>query len=67
MEGMAWGYTGQRMVGIGRLFRWEPGSTGLVVPDVLLVQSFKSITCFGRAFHVKGALACLADEVFLWV
>ena len=27
-------------------------------------QSFKSITCFGRASHINGALAVMADEGF---
>ena len=31
------------------------------MPGVLLVQTFKRITCFGRAFHVNGVLAVMAD------
>ena len=37
----------------------------MAIPSVLLVQTFKNITCFGRAFHMKGALAVMADEGFL--
>ena len=29
---------------------------------VLLAESFKSITCFWRAFHMKGALSDMADD-----
>ena len=34
----------------------------MATPGVLLAQSFKSITCFGRAFHMKGAFAVMADD-----
>ena len=51
--------------GIECYSRWEPGSTGMAMPGFLPAQSFKSITCFGRAFHMKGALAVMADEGFL--
>ena len=64
MEGKAWGLMGLHMGGIGSFSRWETGSTGMATPGVLLAQSFKSITCFGRAFHMKGMLAVMADEVF---
>ena len=37
----------------------------MVAPGILLAQSLMGITCFGRAIHMKGALAFLADENFL--
>ena len=64
MEGKAWGYTGLRMGGVGCYSRWEFGSAVISTLGVLFVQSFKSITCFGRAFHMKGTLAVMADEIF---
>ena len=51
------------MRGIGCCRRWEPGSTGMATPGILLAQSFKSITCFVQAFQVKDATAIMADEV----
>ena len=51
--------------GIECYSRWEPGSTGIVTPGVLLVQSFRSITCFGHAFYMNVALAVMADAGFL--
>ena len=33
-------------------------------PGVLVAQSLKIIACFGRAFHIKGALVVIADEDF---
>ena len=48
--------------GIGWYSRWKPGRTGMAMPGDLLTQSFKSITCFRHAFHMKGALAVMADE-----
>ena len=54
--------------GIECYSRWEPGRTGMATPGLLLAQSFKSITCFGHAFHMKGALAVMADDVFgVWL
>ena len=64
MEGKASRYTRLRMGGIGCYSKWKPGSTGMETPGVLLAQSFKSIACFGRAFHMKGSLAVMADAVF---
>ena len=40
MEGKEWCYTGLRMGGIGCHSRWEPESTGMAIPGVLLAQSF---------------------------
>ena len=37
----------------------------MAAPGILLAPSFKSMTCFGHAFHVKGELAVMADEGFL--
>ena len=51
---------GLRMGGIGCYSRWEPGSTRMA----LLAQSFKSTTCFGCTFLMKGTLAVMADKVF---
>ena len=63
MEGKAWGYTGLRLEGNVCYSRWEPGSAA---PGVLLAQLFKSITCYGRTFHMKGTLAVMADEGLFW-
>ena len=49
---------------IGCHSRLEPRSTEMATSGALFAQSFKSITCFGRAFYVKGALAVMADEWF---
>ena len=59
MEGKAWDSTGLRMRGIGCSNSWVPGSTGMATSDILLTPSFKSITCFGRTFHMKGANAVM--------
>ena len=64
MGGKAWGYTGQRMGGIGCYSSWVPGSTGMATPGILPVQSFKNITCFGHAIHMKGTLEVMADGFF---
>ena len=64
MEDKASGYTGLRMGGIGCCSRWQPGGTGIATPGVLLAQSFQSNTCFGRAFHMKDALAVMTYEGF---
>ena len=50
--------------GIECYMRCVPYCTGMVMPGILLAQSFKSITCFGCATHMKGALAVLAVKVF---
>ena len=42
MEGMAWGHTGQRMLGIGCHSIQEPGRTGMATPGALLAQSFRA-------------------------
>ena len=39
-------------------------SAGMATPGVMLAQLFKSIMCFVRVFHMKGALAVLANKVF---
>ena len=66
MENEACRYTGQLMGGIGCYRRWVPGSLGMARPgDLLLVQTFKSMTPFGRALYMKGALAVMADKRFL--
>ena len=51
------------MAGIGCCSRLEPGSTGLATPGVQPAQSINSIAYFGRANHMKGTLAVMADEV----
>ena len=58
------GNTGQRMGGIGCYCIWVPGSAGMATLGVLLAQSFKSIMRSGRTFHMKGALAVMADDRF---
>ena len=57
MVGRALGCTGQCVWEIEHCGRWVPGSAGMETSGVL--HSFKSITCFWRALHVKGALAVL--------
>ena len=64
MEGKVWGYMGLRMRGIWRYSRWLLEITGIATSGILFAQSSKSITCFGRAFHMKGALAVLAYNAF---
>ena len=51
--------------GIWCYTRWVPRSAGMAMIGILLAQSFKSIACFGRALHMKGAPAVLADKGFL--
>ena len=50
--------------GIGCDRRWVHGGAGMTTAGVLLTRSIKSITCFGRALRMIGALAVLADRVF---
>ena len=57
MEGKPLGDTGLRMGGIGCYIRWAPRNEGMVTPGAMLAQSFKSITCFGHLFYMKGAIA----------
>ena len=59
------GLHGAAHVGIGCYSRWVPGSVGMAMPGVLLAQSLKSITCFWRTFHMKGALAVLVNKRYL--
>ena len=56
MEDKALGYMGLCVGGIGCYSRRVPCSAGMATPDVLLAQSFMSKMCFGRAFHMKGAV-----------
>ena len=51
-------------MGIVCCSRWGPGGAGLAMPGVMIAQSFKGITCFGLALHMKYALASLVDEGF---
>ena len=53
------------MGGIGCDSRWVAGSAGIGTPSVLLAQSFRSMPYFGRALHIKGVHAVLADNGFL--
>ena len=66
MEGNACGYKGLHMGGIGCYSKWVPGSAGTTTPGVPLAQSFNRITCFGRAFRVKGTLVVMTYKVFFW-
>ena len=50
--------------GIGCYSRWVPGGAGTAMRGILLAQSFKSITCFGRSLHKKSTLVVLADKGF---
>ena len=43
--------------------RWVPGRARMAMPGVLLEQSFM---CSGRALHMKGTHAVLADNGFFW-
>ena len=67
MEGMARGYTGLCIGGIGCCSRWVPGSAGMATPGILLAQLFKTIMCFGWAFCMEGVLSVMADKGFLGV
>ena len=40
------------------------GSAGMATSSVLLAQSFKSITRFGRTLHMERTLAVLEDKGF---
>ena len=48
--------------GIGCYGKCVPGRAEMVTTGVLLALSYKSITCFKRALHMKGARVVLADK-----
>ena len=66
MEGKAWSCALLCMGEIECCSGCVPGGAGMAMAGVLLfAQSFKSITCLGRALNMKGTHAVLADKGFL--
>ena len=61
------GYTGLCMGGIECNSRWMHGIAEIAMPDFPLAQSFRSITCFWHAFHMKGVLVVLEEATFLGI